>query len=420
MGYLVFFAWHGSSRGAFKQNLYEDLMWVHAKKCVFLGAGSIGTTEILLRSKKLGLSMSDKVGVNMSGNGDMLAFGYNCDTKVNSIGRQHPSPSTPVGPTISGMIDCRGGHDNPLDGFIIQEGAIPAALAPLFQTMLEMMPGNQLPRGETLASRVKHAVAQQGSRFLGPYYSKGSIERTQVYLIISHDSNQAILTLKDDKPVLEFLGVGRSDHVEHLNDVLKRATQAVGGTFVNSPFYAALGQQEITVHPIGGACMSSTGFGENGVVNHFQEVFSGHGKETHKGLIVTDGAVIPTALGVNPFATITALAERSVEYAAKYRIFQRIDLKTRNNILDLFADPHQYVSKEKPLQRKETKRISEARELIRATREAKANGFGFTEVMSGYVHIGAGVEGEKQADYETAAKTARGNTRQRGVKVQIL
>jgi choline dehydrogenase-like flavoprotein len=405
-GYLVFFAWHGSARGAFQDNLYEDLMWVHAKKCVFLGAGSIGTTEILLRSKKLGLKMSDKVGLDMSGNGDILAFGYNTDTEVNAIGREYPSPYKPVGPTITGVIDCRD-QDNPLDGFVIEEGAVPKALAPLFQTMLEMMPGNQIPKGETLTGKIKHMLAQQGSRFLGPYFSKGSIEKTQTYLIMSHDSNQASLTLKDDNIVLEFLGVGRSEHVQYLNDVLKRATEAVGGTFVNSPFYAALGQQEITVHPIGGACMSSDGTGEQGVTNHMGEVFTGQGEETYHGLIVTDGAVIPTALGVNPFATITALAERSVEYAAKYRIFREIDMKTKNDVLDLFAEPHQYVRGIQVLERRNTKRISEATELVRATRAAKANGFGFSEVMSGYIHVGDGLEGEKIEDYQTAAKTAR-------------
>ncbi|KAK0099562.1 hypothetical protein ONS96_008063 [Cadophora gregata f. sp. sojae] len=407
-GYLVFFAWHGSCRGAFQERLYEDLMWVHARKCVFLGAGSIGTTEILLRSKKLGLSMSDKVGTGMSGNGDILAFGYNTDTEVNAIGRQYPSPYKPVGPTISGVIDCRDDVENPLDGFVIQEGAIPKALAPLFQTMLEMMPGNQIPTGQTLLEKVKHSIAQQGSRFLGPYYAKGSIERTQVYLVMSHDSNQAILTLKDDKPVLEFLGVGRSDHVQYLNDVLRQATQAVGGTYVNSPFYAALGQQEITVHPIGGACMSKTEFGEHGVTNHWGEVFTGDGKETHHGLVVTDGAVIPTALGVNPFATITALAERSVEHAAKFRIKRKIDFETKNDMLDLFAEPHQYAEGKKVLQRKDTTGIREAISLVKATREAKANGFGFSEVMSGYIHVGEGIEGDKIEDYETAAKTAKG------------
>lgn len=50
-------------------------MWVHAKKFIFLGAGSLGTTEILLRSKEVGLKVSERVGTGMSGNGDILAFG---------------------------------------------------------------------------------------------------------------------------------------------------------------------------------------------------------------------------------------------------------------------------------------------------------------------------------------------------------
>ena len=49
----------------------------------------------------------------------------------------------------------------------------------------------------------------------------------------------------------------------------------------------------------------------------------------HEGLIVCDGALVPAALGVNPFATITALAERSVELAAKKRGI-RIDMGTEN------------------------------------------------------------------------------------------
>lgn len=76
-GYLVCFAWHGSKRAQFRANIYDDLMWIHAKEFVFFGAGALGTTEILLRSKSLGLGMSNRVGKEMSGNGDILAFGYN-------------------------------------------------------------------------------------------------------------------------------------------------------------------------------------------------------------------------------------------------------------------------------------------------------------------------------------------------------
>jgi hypothetical protein len=63
--------------------------------------------------------------------------------------------------------------------------------------------------------------------------------------------NQAVLTLEEDHPVLEFVGVGRSNHVKELHKKLEIATEAVGGTFVNNPFYAIMGNQEVTVHPVG-------------------------------------------------------------------------------------------------------------------------------------------------------------------------
>jgi hypothetical protein len=82
-GYIVYFAWHGGRRSQYNKSFYEDLMWVHAKKFVFFGAGSLGTTEILLRSKQFGLDISDDLGTEMSGNGDMLGFGYvDCDPTV--------------------------------------------------------------------------------------------------------------------------------------------------------------------------------------------------------------------------------------------------------------------------------------------------------------------------------------------------
>lgn len=226
-------------------------MWVHAKECVFLGAGSLGTTEILLRSKKVGLHMSSTVGTNMSGNGDMLAFSYNCDQEVNAMGLEFPSPYRPVGPTINGIIDCREGHENPLDGYVIEDGAVPAALAPLFHKMLQLLPGKIEPTNLSVFQQVRRKLASIGSTILGPYFKYGSIQRTMVLLVMSHDSNQAILTLDNDKPVLKFLGVGTSEHVNELNYILAQAASAVGGTFVNSPFYSGLGKQQVTVHPIG-------------------------------------------------------------------------------------------------------------------------------------------------------------------------
>ena len=80
---------------------------------------------------------------------------------------------------------------------------------------------------------------------------------------------------------------------------------------------------------MGGAVISSDDTGVYGAVDQFGRLLKGQGRDVYDGLLVVDAAVLPTALGVNPFATITALAERSVEAAAK-RDELRIDLVTQN------------------------------------------------------------------------------------------
>jgi hypothetical protein len=85
------------------------------------------------------------------------------------------------------VIDCRD-QLNPLDGFVLEEGTIPQALAPLYEAMLELMPGQIAPTGLSAFQKVQHLLARQTSKLLGPYFRKGSTEKTQVYLIMSHDS----------------------------------------------------------------------------------------------------------------------------------------------------------------------------------------------------------------------------------------
>ena len=53
------------------------------------------------------------------------------------FGRAGPGNGTVVGPTITGLIDLRHPGANPRDALIIQEGAIPGALA-------AMLPGRDV------------------------------------------------------------------------------------------------------------------------------------------------------------------------------------------------------------------------------------------------------------------------------------
>ena len=79
-------------------------------KHVILGAGAIGSTKILLRSKENGLNVSDKLGDGFSTNGDVLGWSFNGRHGVNAIGVHSKVaeyvPETP-GPTITTVADFR-------------------------------------------------------------------------------------------------------------------------------------------------------------------------------------------------------------------------------------------------------------------------------------------------------------------------
>jgi len=309
-------------------------MWVQAREFVFLGAGTFGTTEILLRSRAHGLKLSRSLGMNLSGNGDILAFGHNMNRIVNAIGKEDLEylAEHPVGPCICGVIDMRDEivAPNVLDGYVIEEGVAPAAIAPFLETMFKLIPDKIEPHEQSLLQKFRQHASEADTALHGPYTYGGSLNRTMIYLIMSHDDNQGTLTLEDNKPVLRFVGVSRSAHHEFLTRILANATNRMGGTYAQNPLMSSwIGNSEITVHPIGGASMSSDGTGVNGVTNHLGQVFKGKGSDVYDGLVVVDGAMIPAALGVNPFATITALAERSVEGVAKEKDIT-IDYESKN------------------------------------------------------------------------------------------
>ena len=121
---------------------------------------------------------------------------------------------------------------------------------------------------------------------------------------------------------------------------------------------------------------------------------TGVGEEIHDGIICVDGSVIPSALGVNPFATITALAERSVEQVAVKQGI-KIDYETKNGNLDLFGPPSRSLTLTPDLQH--------ATQVIDNAKTSNAIGTAFSEVMEGYIYAGGDIE-----DFDIAAEAARG------------
>ena len=121
---------------------------------------------------------------------------------------------------------------------------------------------------------------------------------------------------------------------------------------------------------------------------------TGVGNEIHDGIICVDGSVIPSALGVNPFATITALAERSVEQVAVKQGIT-IDYETKNGELDLFGPRSRSLLLTPDLQH--------ATQIIDNAQTSNAPGTAFSEVMEGYIYPGGEID-----DFRIAAEAARG------------
>lgn len=286
---------------------------------VVLSAGSLGSTEILLRSAQAGLPLSARLGHGFSGNGDVLAFGYNCDQEIRGIGwgDHEPGKVPPVGPTITGVIDLRK-QDPWKDGLIVEEGAIPGAVGILLQAAFSasaLTVGQDTDRG--VQDEIEEALRASESLFRGPYH--GAVNNTQTYLVMAHERTRGKMYLEDDRFRISWPGAGKEAFVKRANEYMRLATEALGGTFLIDPLWSRVfGQELITVHPLGGAVTAERA--EDGVVNHKGQVFSGSdGSAVYNNLYVADGAVVPTSLGVNPLLTISALAEREAALMAADR-----------------------------------------------------------------------------------------------------
>jgi len=270
-------------------------------KTVVLAAGTLGSTEILLRSRERGLGLSDRLGEKFSANGDIIAFALGGKEKVNGVGVGYPPKfvGDAIGACVAGQVELSDGEV--LDrSMIIQEGVMPSALAPLLPVFF-ISGGRLLGAAQSLIK--------------GVY--QGPLAYLHTFFVVSHDDAAGRITLDNGSAQIHWPGVAGQPVYARVDAALTKAAEAVGARYIKSPLAGtSMGTKPATAHPLGGC-----GMGENansGVVNHKCQVFDGTGGESvHAGLYVCDGAVIPRSIGVNPLLTITALTERAMVHLAR-------------------------------------------------------------------------------------------------------
>jgi cholesterol oxidase len=269
---------------------------------VVLGAGTLGSTEILLRSRDEGLALSHRLGHRFSANGDIIAFGWGGKLPVGAIGLGEPPKlkDTVVGATVSGQIEIVDAGDVG-QSLTIQEGALPSAMAPILPVLF-------LPNGRLLGALQ--------SLISGVY--KGPFAGLQTFFAVSHDSASGQLRLEADRLALYWPGARDEPVYARLDAALEALVRQAQGSYVKNPLAGTvMGHQPATAHPLGGC-----GIGRDhheGVVNHKGQVFTGGAgaNDIHAGLYVMDGSIMPRSLGANPLLTITALAERAMLHMAQ-------------------------------------------------------------------------------------------------------
>jgi len=282
-------------------------------RTVIVGAGVLGSVGILLRSRDLGLPLSANLGGRLSGNGDALAFAYNCDHVLDSAASGVTlDGKSPVGATILGVIDRRN-TPNLDDGIIIEEGAFPSGMARLVRVLIQVVAGYS---GRETQHGFLHWFRErlaEGRDLLGDT-REGALNRTLLFVLMGHDGADGVIELDHrGRPTVRWPELHTRGVFAAENELARAIAGSLGGMFVRNPLDTPLFLNHmLTVHPLGGCPMADDSV--YGVVDHAGRAFRDDGK-VHSGLYVADASVIPTSLGVNPLWTISAFAERIAEHA---------------------------------------------------------------------------------------------------------
>ncbi|WP_299193924.1 GMC family oxidoreductase N-terminal domain-containing protein [uncultured Erythrobacter sp.] len=409
---------------------------------VVLGAGAIGSTEILLRSRAKGLSLSDRLGESFSGNGDALGFAYDSYFKSKKdgedvtadpiyamgIGANDVGEEAYPGPCITGVIDMRDA-DDPSKGLVIEEGVAPGILAGALGPAFFF--GEALADGFTrfgfdqvkprlLDAKAMGEAVQTDPGSIAEWAYKGPMARTLTYLVMSVDDSGGRLALEDDRISIQWADAGNQRTYRRDDDKMREAAEAIEAQYFSDPLWSEpMGQKLITVHPIGGCGMGDDA--SSGVVDDACRVYAGNsGSDVHEGLYVCDGAAIPGAVGVNPLLTITAVAERAVEKLAQregwsidYSLGKEAQLPEKVEEVEAAAEDSHEVPRKDHLKLGIAKwvgghaigpvadAVSQAaehfksgaigegkaaiRELVKTHPEAMSPGMAFTETMAGHI-----------------------------------
>ncbi len=259
---------------------------------VVLAAGSLGSTELLLRCRDQYRTLpriSSALGASWSANANVMTSAtYPRAVEVHQG----------LGPMISSTLNFMDGKMSP-HRFVIEDDGLPnfvlnALAGRHYDSWLCRLLGKLLCRG---------------------YGEWNPMAQEMMWLGAGIDAGNGRLGLRRaffapwrKNLSLDWPSQDSRREMASIFSVHSQLSKVEGGTARVSPMLKYLGMSN-TVHPLGGCAMNADA--AMGVVDHRGEI---HG---HPNLFVLDGSIVPRPLGRNPSLTIAALAERGVEMMSK-------------------------------------------------------------------------------------------------------
>jgi cholesterol oxidase len=282
---------------------YRDLQYrtggeVEAPVLV-LAAGTLGSSRLLLKSRRRLGALSPALGTRFSGNGD--ALGLALDPRAPEVAGARAE----YGPSMTSRLDYTAER-----GFMVADGGLPGS----FEGLLRIVRGfSALTGWGRIALHAKNLATRIGISDRRVTHRNVRLSRDEpigdslVFLMIGRDAANGRMRLT---PLFRCFDI-RWDKGESagLFDSMREVAGELAEAAEAKSFFALDAgplSKFITVHPLGGCPMSDDP--ASGVVDHRGAVYG------YEGLYVLDGSIVPTALGVNPSKTIAAIAERGAEH----------------------------------------------------------------------------------------------------------
>jgi cholesterol oxidase len=312
-GYEVRYVVHDPAREGHRTA--TDRLSLQRLRCnrLVLGAGTFGSTYLLMRNRSALPGISRALGTRFCGNGDLLGLVLNA-----TLGAERTAPrrlESSTGPVITSAV--RVGDDLDADGssgrgYYVEDAGYPAFVDWLVESIRVSGAVRRAVRFglDTVRSRLGLDARSNISSRLALLLGSATLSESSLPLLgMGRDLPDGRMSLRKGYLDIDWTTQTSLRYFERVRSTMRELAEALGGDFTDNPLWWS--RRVITVHPLGGAPMGR--HAAEGVCDAFGEVFG------FPGLHVLDGAALPGPVGANPSLTIAAFADRACDHALEAR-----------------------------------------------------------------------------------------------------